>query len=164
MYCCGTRCIAVASDVSLWHQMYRCGIRCIAVASDVLLWHQIYSIRFIASASEISILVYLYLCCLICFIWLGRAPEQCKLKTVQSERDWFVSIINTWCFRRGDCKGSNWDQVGWMAQRNWTSLVLTVDVLKQNVLNKIQYKHYYRIMNVTFNLYSVPPPPSAIVD
>ena len=50
-----------------------------------------------------------------------------------------------------------------MAQRNWTSLVLTVDVLKQNGLNKIQYKHYYRIMNVTFNLYSVPPPPSAML-
>ena len=29
------------------------------------------------------------------------------------------------------CKGSNWDQVGWTVQRNRTSLVLTVDVLKQ---------------------------------
>ena len=130
------RCMAIGTS-NVWllgHQMYGYwDIRRMAiVTSDVwLLGHQIYSIRFIASASEKSILVYLYLCCLICFIWLGCAPEQCKLKTVQSGRDWFVSVINIWCFRRGDCKGSNWDQVGWMVQRNWTSLVLTVDVLKQ---------------------------------
>ena len=29
------------------------------------------------------------------------------------------------------CKGSNWDQVGWAVQRNRTSLVSIVDVLKQ---------------------------------
>ena len=49
-------------------------------------------------------------------IWLGRASESVKLKTVQSQRGWINSNTNIWCFRGFGCKGSNLDLVGWIKE------------------------------------------------